>query len=47
MLDFLKPKKKTNHKVWKVVGGVALAALAAGLIVSFPDIKRYIKMSSM
>lgn len=33
--------------MWKVVGGAALVALAVGVVVSIPDIKRYIKISTM
>ncbi|MDQ2746586.1 MAG: hypothetical protein M3T96_04940 [Acidobacteriota bacterium] len=44
-----------NHKcessaaatAWKIVGGTALALVAAAVIVSLPDIKRYIKISTM
>lgn len=32
---------------WKIVGGTALALAAAAVIVSLPDIKRYIKISRM
>lgn len=32
---------------WKIVGGTALALAAAALIVSLPDLKRYIKISMM
>ncbi|HWP44013.1 MAG TPA: hypothetical protein VNO14_12295 [Blastocatellia bacterium] len=40
-------KKKSNHTAWKVIGGTALALVAAGLIVNLPDIKKYIKISTM
>lgn len=40
-------KKKSNHIALKIVGGTALGLLAAGLIASFPDIKRYIKLTTM
>lgn len=33
--------------VWKIIGGVALVAVAAAMIVSLPDIKRYIRISTM
>ncbi len=36
-----------GHLVWKIVGGMALAAVAAGLIASANDIKRYIRISTM
>lgn len=32
---------------WKIVGGTALALVAAAVIVSLPDIKRYIRISTM
>ncbi|CAN5824598.1 hypothetical protein BH20ACI4_BH20ACI4_03720 [soil metagenome] len=32
---------------WKIVGGAVLALTAAAVIVSLPDIKRYIKISTM
>jgi len=32
---------------WKVVGGTAVALIAAAVIISLPDIKRYIKISTM
>ncbi|CAN5422310.1 hypothetical protein BH20ACI1_BH20ACI1_04710 [soil metagenome] len=32
---------------WKLVGGAALALVAAAVIVSLPDIKRYIRISTM
>jgi hypothetical protein len=31
----------------KFVGSVFLAAVVVGLIVSFPDIKRYVRISTM
>ncbi|HEV2914832.1 MAG TPA: hypothetical protein VGX92_16255 [Pyrinomonadaceae bacterium] len=33
--------------LWSIIGGVALVAAAAAVIVSIPDIKRYIKISTM
>ena len=33
--------------IWHILGGVALAGLAALVVVSIPDIKRYIRMSTM
>ncbi len=32
---------------WKIVGGTVLALAAAAIIISLPDIKRYIKISTM
>jgi hypothetical protein len=33
--------------IWSIVGGAVLVAAAAAVIVSLPDIKRYIKISTM
>jgi hypothetical protein len=33
--------------LWSIVGSAALALVAAAVIVSLPDIKRYIKISRM
>lgn len=33
--------------VWTIIGGVALAALAWAVIANLPDIKRYIRISTM
>jgi hypothetical protein len=33
--------------VWSILGGAALALAAAAVVVSLPDIKRYIKISRM
>lgn len=46
-MNLFSKKKKTNHTVLKVIGGAALAAVAAGLIVNLHDIRRYIKIISM
>lgn len=40
-------RKSPNMNVWTIVGGLALVAAAAAVIVSLPDIKRYIKISTM
>jgi len=32
---------------WKIVGGTAVALVAAAVLFSLPDIKRYIKISTM
>jgi len=39
--------KHPSHVVWKIVGGMALAVVAAGLIASFQDIKRYVRIMTM
>ncbi|HKP86070.1 MAG TPA: hypothetical protein VJZ26_08240 [Blastocatellia bacterium] len=46
-IPFFNRKKASNHIVWKLLGGAALAVVATGLVVSLPDIKRYIKISTM
>ena len=40
-------KGSSSMNVWTIVGGLALVAAAAAVIVSLPDIKRYIKISTM
>ncbi len=32
---------------WKIVGGTVLALAAAAVIISLPDLKRYIRISPM
>ena len=44
---FGRKKKSSDHLALKIIGGAALALVATGLIVSFADIKRYIKISTM
>jgi hypothetical protein len=39
--------KSSAGLAWKVVGGLALAVVAVGLITSLHDIRRYIKISTM
>lgn len=39
--------RKSARSVWSLVGGLALVAIAAGLIVNLPDIKRYIRITTM
>jgi uncharacterized protein DUF6893 len=34
-------------KTWEIVGYVALAALAIGIVVNIRDIKRYIRIKTM
>ncbi len=36
-----------GNTAWKIVGGAVLAVAAAAVIVSLPDIKRYIRISTM
>ncbi len=40
-------KTSVAATAWKIVGGTALALVAAAIIVSLPDIKRYIRISTM
>lgn len=42
-----KCEKSSNGTVWKVIGSIALGALAAAVIYNLPDIKRYIKITTM
>jgi hypothetical protein len=37
-------KKKTNHLLWKVAGGAALAAAGVGAFKLFPNLKRYLHL---
>lgn len=46
-MHLFKRKKSVNHKLLKIIGGAALALLAAEMVVSLPDIKRYIKITTM
>ncbi len=36
-----------GNTAWMIVGGAVLALAAAAVIVSLPDIKRYIRISTM
>jgi len=40
-------KRKKQQSKWKIVSGVALVALATGLIVNAKDIYRYLRISTM
>ncbi len=33
--------------IWSIFGGAALVLMAAAVLVNLPDIKRYIKISTM
>lgn len=39
--------RNIGHRVWKIVGGLALAVIAASVVASLPDIKRYIRITRM
>ncbi len=43
----VKNKKSSGMGVWSIVGGIALVAVAAGVVMSLPDIKRYMKIRNM
>lgn len=38
---------KKSGAIWKLLGGTALALVVVGLVVTYPDIKRYVKISTM
>jgi hypothetical protein len=38
---------QSSHLVWKIIGGAALALVAAGVISNLHDIRRYIRISTM
>jgi hypothetical protein len=42
---------KRNHSshrgIWTILGGTAIVLAVAGLLANLPDIKRYIKISTM
>jgi len=40
-------KQSSSHLVLKIVGGAAVALVAAGIINSLHDIRRYIRISRM
>ena len=40
-------RRPSGMTIWSIIGGAALIAAAAAVIVSIPDIKRYIKISTM
>lgn len=39
--------KPFGMSAWSIIGGVVLAAFAVAVIASIPDIKRYIRISTM
>jgi len=41
------PCAHPSHVVWKIVGGMALAVVAAGVIASLDDIRRYVRIMRM
>lgn len=42
-----KGSRKSGVSVWSIFGGAALVLMAAAVLVNLPDIKRYIKISTM
>jgi hypothetical protein len=40
-------KTATHHPVWSMMGATAVIAMAALVIMSVPDVKRYIRISTM
>lgn len=40
-------RRTSDMGIWSIVGGIALLGVAALVIVSLPDIKRYIRISTM
>jgi hypothetical protein len=40
-------RKKSNRTIWKIIGGAAVAAVAAGVIANISGIKRYIRTGTM
>ena len=40
-------RKKFDRLLWKIIGGAALAVAGAGVIRMLPDIRRYIRISTM
>jgi hypothetical protein len=40
-------KTATRHPVWSMLGATAVIAMAALVIMSIPDIKRYTRISTM
>lgn len=40
-------RRSSGVNVWMLIGGAALALVAVGVITQLPDIKRYIRISTM
>jgi len=40
-------QKSSDMSIWKVVGGAAFLVFAYGVMKSYPDIQRYLKIRSM
>ncbi|MEO6655324.1 MAG: hypothetical protein ABIO36_04515 [Pyrinomonadaceae bacterium] len=46
-IDRRREVRRRGLSIWHAVGGVALIGFAALVIISLPDINRYIKISRM
>jgi hypothetical protein len=40
-------RRPSGMNIWLIIGGAALALVAVGVITQLPDIKRYIRISTM
>lgn len=40
-------RRPSGVNVWFIIGGAALALVVAGVITQLPDIKRYVRMTTM
>lgn len=41
-------RRKSSHvNIWYIIGGATLALVAAGLLTSLHDIRRYLRIRSM
>ncbi len=40
-------RRSSGMNIWLIIGGAALALVAVGVITQYPDIKRYIRISTM
>jgi len=40
-------RKSSGFSIWYLIGGAALALVAVGVITQLPDIKRYVRISTM
>ncbi|HEY6122043.1 MAG TPA: hypothetical protein VIV66_18945 [Pyrinomonadaceae bacterium] len=40
-------KRSHQSRFWKIFGGAMMLAVVAGVVASFGDIRRYIKISTM
>lgn len=40
-------ERSSGMSIWYLIGGAAVALVAIGVITQLPDIKRYIRISTM